>query len=232
MAAARQFNRVVFPAWVAPAIRMLSPARTDASRNAAAVGVRVPSSTSSWRRPAVRMNLRMLTADQPRLMPSSTTWSRWPSGSIASTNGRLMSIRRPLLFNIRSTSSCTWAPVRIRLVSSWRPRRATKTRLGSLIHTSSTVGSSSSGWSGPKPETRATSSPTIESTSATGATAPVRLRSSWARTTFSARWRTTAASRWGSTPSRRTASRTRWSSDSTRSACASAATTDKAIPPE
>ena len=43
----------------------------------------------------MRTNLRMLTADQPRLMPSSTTWSRWPSGSIASTNGRLMSIRRP-----------------------------------------------------------------------------------------------------------------------------------------
>ena len=65
-----------------------------------------------------------------------------------------MSIRRPLLFSIRSTSSCTCAADRIRLVSSCRPRRATKTRLGSLIHTSSTVGSSSSGWSGPNPETR------------------------------------------------------------------------------
>ena len=35
-----------------------------------------------------------------------------------------------------------------------------KTRLGSLIQTSSTSGSSRNGWSGPKPETRAISSPT------------------------------------------------------------------------
>ena len=76
MAAAKQLSRVVLPACVAPATRMLSPARTEASRNAAARGVRVPSSTSSWRRAAVRMNFRMFTADQPRLMPSRTTWSR------------------------------------------------------------------------------------------------------------------------------------------------------------
>ena len=48
----------------------------------------------------------------------------------------------------------------IRLVSSCRPLRATKTRLGSLIQTSSTVGSSRNGCSGPNPDTRATSSPT------------------------------------------------------------------------
>ena len=38
-------------------------------------------------------------------MPSSTTCRRWPSGSIASTNGWLMSMRRPLDLSIRSTSS-------------------------------------------------------------------------------------------------------------------------------
>ena len=35
-----------------------------------------------------------------------------------------------------------------------------------MIQTSSTAGSSRNGWSGPKPDTRATSSPTIASTSA------------------------------------------------------------------
>src|SRR4051794_4933655 len=70
----------------------------------------------------------------------------------------------------------------------------------------------------------------MASTSLTGATTPVRLRSSWARTTASASRRTTLASRCGSTPSWRTASRTRWSSDSTRSACASAAMTDTGGP--
>ena len=62
-----------------------------------------------------------------------------------------MSMRRPLDLSIRSTSSCTWAVVRTRLVSSWRPWRAMKTRLGSLIQTSSTAGSSRNGCSGPKP---------------------------------------------------------------------------------
>ena len=50
---------------------------------------------------------------------------------------------------------------------------------------------------------------------ATGATTPVRLRSSCARTTSSARWRTSATSCCGSTPSRRTGSRTCASRSST-----------------
>ena len=53
--------------------------------------------------------MRMLTAEKPREMPSSTTCSRWPSGSIASTNGLLTSTRRPLDLSIRSTSSVTCA---------------------------------------------------------------------------------------------------------------------------
>ena len=84
----------------------------------------------------------MLTAVKPREMPSRTTCSRWPSGSIASTNGWLMSMRRPLDLSIRSTSSCTCAGVSTVVVSSWRPCLATNTWLGSLIQTSSTVGSS------------------------------------------------------------------------------------------
>ena len=76
------------------------------------------------------------------------------------------------------------------LVSSCRPLRATKTRLGSLIQISSTSGSSRNRCSGPKPETRATSSPITPTGSGTGVTTPVRLRSSWARTTSSAIRRT------------------------------------------
>ena len=142
MLAARQFSIVVLPAWVEPATTTLSPARTDASRKAAACSVRLPSATRSCSRAARTTNLRTLTAEKPREMPSSTTCSRCPSGSIASTNGWDRSMRRPLDLSIRSTSSCTCAELRIVDVSSCRPARATNTRLGSLIHTSSTVGSS------------------------------------------------------------------------------------------
>ena len=126
-------------------------------------------------------------------------------------------MRRPLDFSIRSTSSCTSARLRIRFVSSCRPLRAMNTRLGSLIQISSTSGSSRKCCSGPKPETRATSSPTTPTGSGTGATTPVRLRSSWARTISSARRRTRALSSWGSTRSRRTTARSSWSRSPTRS---------------
>jgi hypothetical protein len=107
MEAARQLRNVVFPAWVDPATRMLRPARTLASRNAAPWLLRLPRSTRSPRLAALNVCLRMLTGEKPRAMPSSTTWSLLPSGSIASTNGWLMSIRRPLDLSIRSTSSLT-----------------------------------------------------------------------------------------------------------------------------
>src|SRR6188472_2212241 len=83
---------------------MFSPASTAASRNRAACPVRLPSSTRSASRAARSTNLRMFTAAKPREMPSRTTCSRWPSGSIASTNGWLRSIRRPLdlLLHLRS----------------------------------------------------------------------------------------------------------------------------------
>ena len=103
------------------------------------------------------------------------------------------------------------------LVSSCRPCRAMNTRLGSLIQISSTSGSSRKRWSGPKPETRATSSPITPTGSGTGMTTPVRLRSSWARTTSSAIRRTRVMSSCGSTPSRRTTERTCWSRSATRS---------------
>ena len=151
-------------------------------------------------------------------MPSSTTCSRCPSGSIASTNGWLRSIRRPLrlehpldqLLHLGAASGPGWS------ARAGRAGRRTPGD-GSLIQISSTAGSSRNGCSGPNPDTRATSSPTTASASGTGATTPVRLRSSWSRTTASAIRRTTPASACGSTPSRRTTSRTCASSRSTSS---------------
>jgi hypothetical protein len=62
-----------------------------------------------------------------------TTCSREPSGIIASTNGVLMSIRRPDVRSIRSTRWASSPGARIVVVSSERPRLAMNTRPGSLI---------------------------------------------------------------------------------------------------
>jgi hypothetical protein len=61
-----------------------------------------------------------------------TTCRREPSGIIASTNGVLMSMRRPDVRSIRSTRSASSPCPRIVVVSSLRPRRAMNTRPGSL----------------------------------------------------------------------------------------------------
>ena len=66
-------------------------------------------------------------------MSGITTCSREPSGKVASTNGEERSTRRPDDFSIRSTKSRTSSAVRIVLVSSAVPPRATKILLGSLI---------------------------------------------------------------------------------------------------
>ena len=142
MAEARQLSSVVFPAWVPPATMRFSPLATAASRKRAAWVVIVPRAISSSRLVAERTNLRMFTDQCRRVMSGMTTCSREPSGSIASTNGVERSTRRPDDLSIRSTRSCTWLPDRIVVVSSLRPRLATKTRPGSLIQISSTIGSS------------------------------------------------------------------------------------------
>lgn len=60
---------------------MLRPARTAASGKPAADGVNAPNATRSVSRVAFTANLRMLTAENSRLMPSRTTWRRVVSGS-------------------------------------------------------------------------------------------------------------------------------------------------------
>ena len=95
----------------------------------------------------------MLTAQLTRVMSGIATCSREPSSSIASTNGVEKSMRRPVLFSIRSTRSRTSSAVSTVVVSSLRPLRATKTRDGSLIQISSTEGSSRYFWIAPYPAT-------------------------------------------------------------------------------
>ena len=99
-------------------------------------------------------------------MPSSTTCSRWPSGSIASTNGWLMSMRRPLDLSIRSTSSCTCArgehqvgQLVAAVAGDEDPARVVDP---DLLDASGRRGTAAAARS---PETRATSSPTTASTS-------------------------------------------------------------------
>jgi len=59
------------PLGAAP-ISTLSPARTDASQEAAARGLSLRSSTRSGSRVAFSTNSRMLTAENPRLVPART----------------------------------------------------------------------------------------------------------------------------------------------------------------
>ena len=109
------------------------------------VGSAMPSSTSSWRRAAREDELADVDRGPvPRRDPGDARRAGGdPSGSMASTKGSTevdpaaAALEHPLDQLLRPASA-----VRIRLVSSCRPRRATKTRLGSLIQISSTVGSS------------------------------------------------------------------------------------------
>jgi len=130
MAAPRQLSRVVFPACVPPATRMLSPAATQASRNALAAGVRVPMRTRSSSRSARTTNFRTLTNQSSLVMSGITTWRRDPSGNVASTNGDERSTRRPEDLSMRSTRSRTSSRVSTVLVNSDTPPLATKTRVG------------------------------------------------------------------------------------------------------
>ena len=156
IAAAKQLRRVVFPACVPPATRTFRPARTDASRKAAAWAQRAELDQlvqpGGGEDELADVDRRPAPADalEDDVEPVALRQHRVDEGA-ADVDPPAEDL------SIRSTSSCTWALVSIRLVSSWRPRRAMNTRLGSLIQTSSTVGSSRKGCSGPKPETRATS---------------------------------------------------------------------------
>ena len=167
---------VVLPDWVPPETSTLSPAATAASRKRAAAGGSVPSRTRSATDAAGATNFRTLTARCRPVTSGSTACSRDPSGRVASTNGSPRSSRRPLVRSIRSTSSATSAAVSTVVVSSLRPRRATKTLPGSLTQTSSTSGSSSQRCSGPKPATASSTARATRGGSSTGGSAEASAR--------------------------------------------------------
>ena len=75
----------------------------------------------------------MLTCQWSLVMSGMTTCRREPSKRVASTNGEERSTRLPELRSIRSTRSRTASAVRIVVVSSLMPPRATNTLLGWLI---------------------------------------------------------------------------------------------------
>ncbi len=187
---------------------MLSPAATAVSRNWAACGVTVPSSTSSARDSAATTNLRTLTAMCRRVISGMTTCRRDPSGRAASTNGSDKSMRRPDVRSIRSTNSYTWLGARIVVVNSVRPRLAMNTLPGSLIQISSTSGSSNQRCNGPKPATESRTERATSRSSPTGGSEEDSARSPYSAMTSSTISRTWSGSRTGSTPRRRTNSRT------------------------
>ena len=67
------------------------------------------------------------TCRRPRVTSGMTACRRSPPGNVASTNGLDRSSRRPETLSMRSTSSRTCPAVRIVVVSSASPRRATNT---------------------------------------------------------------------------------------------------------
>ena len=83
----------------------------------------------------------------------TTALTREPSGRRASTSGVSASIRRPSGSTMRSITRRTWSssskrtPLRVSL-----PARSTYTRCGPLTIISVMLGSSSSGWIGPRPK--------------------------------------------------------------------------------
>ena len=143
IAAARQFSIVVLPACVPPATTMFWPASTAASRNRAAPVGSEPEphqvvEPRGLEHELADVDRRELAADplehdvQPVALRAA---SRRRTAATGRSDGRWTSASaRP------APAPRPW--LRITLVSSWRPLRATKTRLGSLIQISSTSGSS------------------------------------------------------------------------------------------
>ena len=152
--AARQFSRVVLPACVPPATRMLSPATTQASRNRGGLGgeraepdqvVEVVGADDELADVDVPVVARDVRDDD---VEARAVGQR----GVHERRGQVDPAARGAC-SIRSTRSRTSSGVRIVVVSSATPRRAMKTLVGSLIQISSTVGSSKYGCNGPNPAT-------------------------------------------------------------------------------
>ena len=152
MTAARTLSRVVLPVPVAPDTAMAIPAATMASSSLAVAASRAFRSTRSrsWSRRLAKV--RIVTTGPSGASGGSTAWNRSPPGRRASTQGRDSSTRSPSGATTRWTRAATAAAEAKRTAArSMAPPRSTQTSAGPLTMTSVTVGSASSGASGPSP---------------------------------------------------------------------------------
>ena len=151
----RALSVVVLPEPVPPQTRMLQRLRTAPARNSSRGVVSVPAATSSSPVKPRRRKRRIVSAGPSTASGGMTTLTREPSGSRASASGDASSTRRPAGASTRSITSRSCASVaKAMAVASRRPARSTHTSARPLTMISSTVGSSSSGCSGPRPSAR------------------------------------------------------------------------------
>src|ERR1019366_4005939 len=147
-------RRVVLPEPVPPQIRMLRRALTQPFKSSSMPSVRASLATRSSPLSAWRPKRRMESRGPSTATGGITALTREPSGSRASTIGDDSSTRRPTretifsMIRSRCASSLNSTGVRYSL-----PPRSTYTWCGVVTRMSLTVGSCSSGSSGPSPKT-------------------------------------------------------------------------------
>ena len=122
----RMLSRVVLPDDVPPETRMLSRLRTAIRRNSIISGLALPIVSRSAGRSLSRENLRMVMQGPSRANGGSTTLTREPSRSLASTIGELSSTRRPTVLTMRSITCRSWAALSKTIgLKLTRPARST-----------------------------------------------------------------------------------------------------------
>ncbi len=191
------FSSVVLPAPVPPLMSALRRARTQCDRKSSIgrVIARRVTRSSAFSRSAGK---RRIDSSGPSTASGGTmALTREPSANRASTIGELSSMRRPTPLTMRSMT-------RSRCLSSWNevgtrssmPLRSTNTCLCVLTRMSLTVGSRSSGSSGPSPKTSSINSPSSISRSPrlSGMFSSARISPTSARISPSARDRSAWAS--------------------------------------
>jgi hypothetical protein len=170
-------SRVVLPVPVAPDTAMAIPAATIASSSLAVAMSRAPCSIRSRSSRRRLAKVRMVTTGPSGASGGSTAWKRSPPGRRASTQGRDSSTRSPSGATTRCTRAATAAAEAKRTgARSMVPPRSTQTSAGPLTRTSVTVGSASSGASGPSPVSSSPIERTIADRLAAGRTTPSSTR--------------------------------------------------------
>jgi site-specific DNA recombinase len=162
---------------VPPEMAVATPAATMASSRRPVVASSVPPSIRSARASRLLEKVLIVTSGPSGAIGGNTAWNRWPPGSRASTHGRASSMRRPSGATTRCTRVARAAAEASRTaVSSRRPCRSTHTSCGPFTSTSVTVGSESSGASGPRPVSSSVTARTVAAKVAAGSTRPSSRR--------------------------------------------------------